>query len=105
MTNYRVVYDLIKMLRSFEEELGLSNFSTAERDVFLAAQSLSTKSGKVVYSMDIRNHDLVNQLPPASYHRALRALVEKGHLSKSKGAKTKAYLVNNSADQTVAKVG
>ncbi|MEM6889905.1 MAG: hypothetical protein AAF636_17445 [Pseudomonadota bacterium] len=99
MTKYQMLYDLRSILRSLERDLGLSELSTPERDVFLAAQSLTDRSGRVIFSTDIRHHALVKDVPPATYHRALRVLLERGFLQKAHGAKAKSYVVPEIIDE------
>lgn len=76
-----------------ERDLGLDDLSSTELDIFLAAQSLGGKRGEVITTNDLRSHELVSAFPPATYHRALRALVDRGYLNKAKGAKAKSYVL------------
>jgi hypothetical protein len=94
MTKYQVLYDLRSMLHVLERDLGLNELSSSERDIFLAAQSLTKERGQVVYSKDIREHRLVKEFPPATYHRALRALQDRGLVLKADGSKAKSYVVS-----------
>jgi hypothetical protein len=93
MTKYQVLYDLRSMLHVLERDLGLNDLTRSERDVLLAAQSLTMERGEVVYSRDIRKHNLVKEFPPATYHRSLRALQDRGLVKKADGSKAKSYVV------------
>lgn len=94
MTNkFEALCNLRSLLRSMERDLGLDDLSTAELDVFLAAQSICEDEDSIVTSNQLRNHQLVSLFPPATYHRALRALVERGYLRKADGSKTKSYML------------
>lgn len=93
MNKYLVMCNLRTLMRSMELELGLEDLSAAELDVFLAAQSIGSDEDAVITTTELRSHDLVSVFPPATYHRALRALVERGYLKKAKGAKAKTYVL------------
>ena len=88
------LFHLKTVLRSMEQDMGLGELPDTEVDVLLVAQSLTKKIGDVVTSQNIRTHDLVHSLAPATFHRALRALVDRGLLFRADGAKTKSYVVN-----------
>jgi len=94
MEKLKILLDLRRLLLSMERELGLDDLSGPELDIFLAAQSLTSKCGEVVTSSNIRGHDLVKSFAPATYHRALKHLVELGLLRKAPGAKAKSYIVS-----------
>jgi hypothetical protein len=79
--------------RSMELELGLDGLGQVELDVLLAAQSLNDIPGGVVTSNEMRQHRLVADFPPATFHRALRSLIDRGYLKKAEGAKAKSYVV------------
>lgn len=93
VVKYQMLYELRLMLRVLERDLGLDAISSAERDVLLAAQSLTRERGEVVHSTDIRRHDLVKDLAQATYHRALRSLQERGLVQKADGSRAKSYVV------------
>ena len=97
MEKFKILLDLRTLCVSMERDLGLDALSGPERDIFLAAQSLTSKIGDVVTSHDIREHDLVKSFAPATYHRALRHLVELGLLCKAPGAKAKSYVLSDTA--------
>ena len=93
MEKYATLLNLRTLLHSMEHDLGLDDLSQAELDIFLVAQSMARKIGDVVTSNDIRTHDLVKSCAPATYHRALRTLLERGFLRKAEGSKAKSYIV------------
>jgi predicted MarR family transcription regulator len=78
-----------------EHDVGLGGLSKTEKDVFLAAHSLSTRKGNVVESIQIRSHDLVEPMAQATYHRALRALLKMGLLERAGDSKAKTYVVRS----------
>lgn len=81
------------MLCHMELELGLDGLSGVERDVLLVAHTLSAEPGAPVASDKIRNHALIQSIAQATYHRALRTLLDQGFLEKAVGSKTKRYVV------------
>lgn len=93
MRNYKLLLELRTVLRALEKESGLDDLSGAELDILLVAKGLSGKFGEVVNSKDIRDHELIRSFPPATYHRALRMLLERGLLRRAEGAKAKSYIV------------
>lgn len=76
-----------------ERDLGLDDLSAVELDVFLAARSVASKEDAILTTTQLRSHELVSDFPPATYHRALRSLVERGYLKKAKGSKAKTYVL------------
>lgn len=66
------------LMLEMEASLGLLSLSQGEKDVLYAISSLSEGEGGQVRSEAIRSHPLVVDMPPASFHRALRALVDRG---------------------------
>ena len=95
MDKYLALCNLRSLLRAMKQELGLDDLSSVELDVFLAAYSVAAKKDSVLTTTDLRSHDLVCDFPPATYHRALRSLVESGYLKKAEGAKAKTYILVN----------
>ena len=93
MNKYQALCNLRSLLRTMERDLGLDDLSSTELDIFLAAQSLGGKCDDVITTTELRAHELVASFPPATYHRGLRALVERGYLNKAKGAKAKSYVL------------
>lgn len=96
MNKFDALCNLRSFLRSMERDLGLDELSSAEKDVFLAAQNIGKDCETVITSRELRNHPLVSFFPPATYHRALRALVDRGYLRKADGSKTKSYMLVDS---------
>lgn len=82
------------MLHQMERDLGLDRLSRSERDVLLAANSLTETPGKPVKSEQIRNHRLVKGLAQATFHRTLKSLLELGLIKRAGGSKAKHYVVN-----------
>ena len=93
MDRLRSVFELREMLRNLESDLGLDDLSRVERDVLLAARMLSAAPGDSVETEMIRRHTLIEPCAQATYHRALRKLLDLGFLEISNGSRTKRYVV------------
>lgn len=61
-----------------EKSLGLVELSPNERDVLYAINEVSSGTPKAARSEAIRNHPLASAIPQATYHRALKSLVQRG---------------------------
>ncbi|MCC6007381.1 MAG: MarR family transcriptional regulator [Rhodobacteraceae bacterium] len=84
--------ELRARLMRMEEELGLSALSRTERDLLYSAREVADDKGRLT-SADLRDHRLVASLPPASFHRALRALLEHGHLRLAEESRARHYVL------------
>ena len=93
MNKLSALFELRRMLRQMEEDIGLQELTPAEMDVFLAAHAVTGKLGEAVTSDQIRRHEPASRLAQATYHRALRALVGLGLLEKAAGYKSGHYVV------------
>lgn len=93
MDKYSTLGNLRSLLRSMERDLGLDDLSPVELDVFLAAQNVASEEDALLTTTKLRSHELVRDFPPATYHRALKSLVQRGYLKKAKGAKAKTYIL------------
>lgn len=78
-----------------ERDIGLDELSAIEKDILLAAHSLTANKNDVVASQQIRCHALVEAMAPASFHRALRSLLEQGFLERAGDSKAKSYVVRS----------
>lgn len=93
MDHFKAIFELRDLLRDMERDVGLDKLSPSERDVFLAARSLTDQPGEVIGSDAIRSHKFVRSIAQATYHRALRTLVGRGMLARAEGTKAKSYVV------------
>lgn len=93
MDKIAVLFQLHTMLREMEKDVGLDDLTSAEKSVFFAAHSITNNIGEAITSDQIRHHALVADLAQATYHRALRSLLELGLLEKAKGRKARHYVV------------
>ena len=76
--NIKSVSQLRALLFDMEKALGLVELSPNERDVFYAINEVSTGTPRAARSEAIRNHPLAAAIPQATYHRALKSLVQRG---------------------------
>ena len=86
MNKYSALENLRALLRSMERDLGLEDLSAVELDVFLAAQSVASEDDALLTSAQLRNHELVEDIPPATFHRALKSLVQRQPFYALKGS-------------------
>lgn len=94
MDRLKPIFELRDMLHQMERDLGLDRLSRSERDVLLAANSLTKTPGEPVQSEQIRNHRLVKGLAQATFHRTLKSLLELGLIKRAGGSKAKHYVVS-----------
>ncbi len=93
MDRLQAIFELRDMLRQMERDIGLEDLSPAEKDVFQAAHRLTETPGQMVQSDQIRRDPLVADLAQATFHRALRSLLDLGFLERPTGARAKHYVV------------
>ncbi|KUP91220.1 hypothetical protein [Tritonibacter horizontis] len=93
MDRLNAIFELRDMLREMERDIGLEDLRPAEKDVFQAAHTLTDEPGQMVQSDQIRRHPLVESLTQATFHRALKSLLELGFLERPDGARAKHYVV------------
>ncbi|MEP3631924.1 MAG: hypothetical protein ABJQ23_04655 [Shimia thalassica] len=91
MANLEAIFQLQSVLRQMESDLGLDGLSANEKSILLAVHNLAETNGPIVESFQMRRHILLEKVAQASFHRALRSLVDKGYLKKAGETKTKAY--------------
>lgn len=95
MDRLKSIFELREMLRELEKDVGLEDLSRTERDVLLAAHSLSTGPGAIISSEDIRSHKLVRALAQATFYRAVRTLLGLGLFERAPASKAKSYVIRS----------
>ncbi|WP_417720059.1 hypothetical protein [Salipiger sp.] len=95
MDKLRSIFELREMLRELETDVGLSDLSRIERDVLLAAHSLSDQPGDVVSTEQIRSHSLLQPVAQATLYRAIRTLLGAGLLERAAKTRARAYVVRS----------
>lgn len=89
------IFELREMLRQLERDVGLGDLSRIERDVLLAAHSLTETPGDIVSSDRIRSHSLLQPVAQATFYRAIRTLVGAGLLEHAGRSRARAYVVRS----------
>lgn len=91
--NIKSVSQLRALLLDMETALGLVELSPNERDVLYAINEVSAGVLKAARSDAIRAHPLAAAIPQATYHRALKSLVQRGLVQHAPDTKAGAYVV------------
>jgi DNA-binding MarR family transcriptional regulator len=86
--------ELRSMLHAMEKDFGLDDLSPVELDVLLAAHAAARKTGATISSDEIRKEGLAEGIAQATFHRALKSLLQKGLLAKADGFKARHYVVS-----------
>lgn len=81
------------LLVQMETSLGLLDLSQNEKDVFYAISSIGDPMAVAVRSEAIRQHPLVINMPPASFHRALRGLIDRGLIGHAPQTRAGQYII------------
>lgn len=82
---------LLAVLRSFEQEIGLDDYSPIERSI-LAVLSING-NGSGMRAIDIINSSLMEKPTNSSFYRALKNLRQHGAVESVGGLKTGAYKI------------
>ena len=93
MASLRTIAQLRALLVDLEAELGLLDLSTAEKDVFYAISEVATGNPPLARSEAIRAHALAAVIPQATYHRALRTLMEQGFITRAPDSRAGLYMI------------
>jgi hypothetical protein len=84
------------LLKEIESNLGLVELTEAERDVLYAARiaSRSEPDGSHVFaSEELRENGFVDQIAPATFYRALKALRDRGFVQLAPGYRKNHYVL------------
>ncbi|WP_369824763.1 hypothetical protein [Phaeobacter sp. 22II1-1F12B] len=95
MDKLKSIFELREMLRQLEKDIGFDDLSRTERDVLLAAHSLSDKPGDVISSEQIRHHNLLQSVAQATFYRAIGTLLGLGLLERAAQTKARSYVVRD----------
>lgn len=93
VVNIKSVAQLRALLFEMETTLGLVELSPNERDVLYAINEVCTGSPKSARSDAIRNHPLAASIPQATYHRALKSLVQRGMIAHAPDTRAGHYVL------------
>ena len=75
-----------------EADLGISDLSEVDKTILISITEVCEVSGEF-NSQDLRQHDLVKNIPSASYHRSLKSLQESGFIKKPKAQSRSKYFI------------
>lgn len=92
--NIKSVSQLRALLFDMEKALGLVDLSPNERDVLYAITEVSSGTPRAARSDAIRNHPLAAAIPQATYHRALKSLVERGLIAHAPETRAGHYVMS-----------
>ncbi|MGA1268462.1 MAG: hypothetical protein ACO3WM_05320 [Gemmobacter sp.] len=87
---------LRQLLKELEAELGLFDLTEAERDVLYAARIASRPESdgtQVFASENLREHGFVDEIAPATFYRALKALRDRGFIRLAPGHRKNHYVL------------
>jgi hypothetical protein len=84
--------ELRNLLTGMEEDLGLNNLNRIERDMYHACNDTIAADGSFT-SGELRAHRLMANVPPATFHRALKRLIEVGLVMRHGDSVKKNYVL------------
>lgn len=91
--NIKSLAQLRALLFEMETTLGLVELSQNERDVLYAIREVVSGSTRAARSDAIRNHPLAAAIPQATYHRALKSLVQRGLVGHAPDTRAGQYVI------------
>jgi hypothetical protein len=97
VVNIKSVAQLRALLFEMETTLGLVELSPNERDILYAINEVSSGFPKAARSEAIRNHPLAASIPQATYHRALKSLVQRGLVAHAPDTRAGHYVLTEQA--------
>ena len=88
------IIKLRKLLLHMEKDTFGATLSENEVKVFCAASDVMKEKNEIKTSV-LRSHELVCDMKPATFHRALKSLIAKNFITHFAGTKAKLYSVND----------
>lgn len=89
---FRTLSQLREVILGMEMDLGLDGLASSERDLLYAIYSLFVNEAVPVRTESLREHVLLRNMPPATFHRSLRNLLHLGFVELASGRKVGAYV-------------
>jgi len=74
ISSFETILALKKLMLLMEVDLGIDALSDDAKTLLVAISDVQNSDGSFI-SYAARNYELTNQMPQASYHRALKALI------------------------------
>ena len=84
---------LRELLFEMEQDLGLTELPQNERDVFYAMMALAEDGYEDLRTEHVKQHPLVCGMPPATFHRALKTLLERDFIARAPHRKVGAFVL------------
>jgi squalene cyclase len=75
ISSFETILALKKLMLLMEVDLGIDALSDDAKTLLVAISDVQNSDGSFI-SYAARNHELTKQMPHASYHRALKALID-----------------------------
>lgn len=85
MTSVGDIALLRALLLGMEKDLGLDTMSSVQKDIVYAV-TMILESKDTVETDEIRNHSLLAGVPRSSFFRALKEVIDTGHIKHMDGA-------------------
>jgi hypothetical protein len=82
MSNIKILADLIQMTNTLERELHLEHLTTSDKQVLSAIVLLSKNEGVNTHLNDLKNHQLICDIPLPSLYKSLKHLIQVGLVTK-----------------------
>ena len=93
-TLLRSLVQLKKAMLGLEADLGISDLSDVDKTILISITEVCEVSGEF-NSPDLRQHDLVKNIPSASYHRSLNSLQNSGFIKKQADRSRSKYFMTS----------
>ena len=87
-----VYAELRQLLIHMEADLGLANLNRVERDLYHACTAICSEDGSFE-SSELRAHRLMQTVASATYHRALKKLLDLGYIRRAPSSVVKNYVL------------
>lgn len=84
--------ELRELLKELECDLGLHDLSRVERDLIYAMHVLGRRTGQVS-TAELWTHPLIEDLNQATFHRAIRELIDRGMIRREPGERARYALL------------
>jgi predicted transcriptional regulator len=93
-TLIRSLVQLKKAMLGLEADLGILDLSEVDKTILISITEVCEVSGEF-NSQDLRQHDLVKNIPRASYHRSLKSLQNSGFIKKQADRSRSKYFMTS----------
>ena len=82
MSNIKILADLVQMTNTLERELNLQHLTTNDKQILSAIVLLSKNEGVNAYLNDLKNHQLICDIPLPTLYKSLKHLIQVGLITK-----------------------